>query len=37
MIVKEVMSSLGLEIDDELSLENVCDISEDFLKVALLC
>jgi hypothetical protein len=36
MVVSEAMSSLSLKDDDELSLEMVCELADDFLKVAAL-
>jgi len=36
MVVSEAMSSLNLKEADELSLEMVCELAEDFLKVAAL-
>lgn len=36
MVVNEAMSSLNLKEDDELSLEMVCELAEDFLKLAAL-
>jgi hypothetical protein len=36
VVSNEAMSSLGLKSDEELSLEMVCELAEDFLKVVVL-